>query len=272
MARKAAVAGRFYPGRADQLKTMLADCIPDIEEPVPALGLLSPHAGYVFSGRTAGEAFGRVEVPSTVVVLNPSHNYRQPPCALWTGGPWQTPLGPVDLHQGICKALADLPVVTPDDEPHRPEHSGEVILPFLQYCQSDLRIAVICVTAGAQAAQLKDLGQGIAQILRENGEDEALVVASSDMSHERGGNALEVVNEHDPLAIEKMEDLDPDGLIQVCRENNITMCGVLPAAAMMVSVRERGGSEGELVHRATSADSPQGRGDYVVGYAGMIFR
>ena len=109
-------------------------------------------------------------------------------------------------------------------------------------------------------------------MLDSSGERNALVVASSDMSHEDGPGALKIVNEHDPLAIAEMERLDPAGLVRVCSSEGITMCGVLPAAAMMASVRARGGSEGVLVHRATSADSPHGRGTYVVGYAGMIFR
>jgi AmmeMemoRadiSam system protein B len=73
------------------------------------------------------------------------------------------------------------------------------------------------------------------------------------------------------MAIAAMEKLDPDGLFRVCSTEGITMCGVLPATAMMASVAARGGSRGELISRATSADSPYGRGSYVVGYAGMVF-
>ena len=94
----------------------------------------------------------------------------------------------------------------------------------------------------------------------------------SDMSHEQGPDALQVVQKNDPKAIEKMEKVDPSGLIKTCRKQNITMCGVLPAAAMMQSVKERGGEKGILVHQASSADSPYGRGNYVVGYAGMYFK
>ncbi len=272
MARKPAVAGQFYPAGANELRSAIEQYTPASERREKALGALSPHAGYVFCGPTAGAVFGRIEVPPTIVLLNPSHNYYTPPCALWTGGPWETPLGRVELHEELCDALAELPAVTPDDRPHLPEHSGEVVLPFIQYFCPEVRIAVICVTPSAEVQQLRELGEGIADALESCGEQDALVVASSDMSHEQGPRALQVVNEHDPLAIEQMERLDPEGLVRVCRQNNITMCGVLPAAAMMTSVRRRGGTKGELVHRATSADSPHGRGSYVVGYAGMVFR
>jgi AmmeMemoRadiSam system protein B len=272
MVRKPAVAGQFYPAAQAELRHMIEECTPQNEQKVKALGILVPHAGYVFSGPTAGKVFARVEVPKTVVLLNPSHHYYGPDCALWTGGPWQTPLGQVALHEELCRALARLSCVTQDDTVHLPEHSGEVVLPFIQYHCPEARVAVICVTSSATTRTLVALGEGIKQALDECGEPDGLVVASSDLSHEQGGRALERVNSQDPLAIEKMQQLDPEGLVRVCREKSITMCGVLPAAAMMASVKARGGKEAVLVARATSADSPYGRGNYVVGYAGMIFR
>ena len=272
MAREPAAAGRYYPGGADRLRAMIEQCTPPVEGRQKALGALMPHAGYEFSGRTAGEVVARIEIPGTVLIVNPGHDYFPTPCALWTGGAWSTPLGEVELHEGICDALAGLPTVTPDDGPHRYEHSGEAVLPFLQYQRPDVRIAVICITPAATVRHIQGLGEGLAEALTACGEPDALVVASSDLSHESGRNALKVVNENDRLAMAEMERLDSEGLGRTCRSNRITMCGVLPAAAMMASVRARGGSQGILVHRATSADSPLGGGDYVVGYAGMIFR
>jgi hypothetical protein len=271
MPRKPAVAGRFYPGNASNLRSAIHQYTPQIMNPQNALGALSPHAGYAFSGPTAGAVFGRIKVPKTVVLLCPSHSYRQPACALWTDGPWRTPLGDAEIHQDLCEGLEQISAVTADDRPHVPEHSGEVVVPFLQYHRPDVKLCVLCLTASADMATARELGEGINAALDQAGEEDALVVASSDMSHERGSKAKKVVDEHDPLAIEKMKALDAPGLVQVCRENRITMCGVFPAAAMMFSVRGRGGNQGELIDRATSADAPQGGGDYVVGYAGMIF-
>ncbi len=272
MTREPAVSGQFYPSDPDELRFMIAEYTPSVEQRQKVLGALSPHAGYVFCGATAAAVFGRIEVPPAVILLNPSHHYYSPACALWTGGAWQTPLGQVQIHKALTDALAELMMVTPDNRPHYPEHSGEVVVPFLQYHRPDVRIAVICIASSADLSQVMDLGQGIKEAIEASGEPAVLVVASSDMSHEDGHAALKVVNKHDPMAIEQMEKLDPEGLVRTARSHNITMCGVLPAAAMMASVRARGGTRGELVHRATSADSPHGRGTYVVGYAGMIFR
>lgn len=271
MTREPAVAGQFYPSSANKLRSMLADYTPDVDDKTEALGVLTPHAGYVFSGATAGKVFGRIQIPDTVVVLNPSHQVRHPACALWTNESWETPLGEVPIQGPLCDALEELPEVTANNQAHQGEHAGEVVVPFLQYHNPDVRICVLCITTSAGASEMRALGEGINEALAECGIDDSLVVASSDMSHERGTDALETVKAHDPMAVEKMEQLDPEGLIETCRTNNITMCGVLPAAAMMASVQGRGGIRGEVVDRATSADSPHGAGNYVVGYAGMIF-
>jgi hypothetical protein len=270
--RQPAVAGQFYPLDAGRLRAAIEAYTPEVERKEAALGVLCPHAGYSFSGPVAGATFARVNVPDTVLLLNPSHSYSRPALALWTGGSWLTPLGEVPLHEDLTGGLAAHPLTVADDRPHLPEHSGEVLVPFLQYHNPDVRLAVVCVTAGASLEQLKDFGGSLPEVLRACGAEDALVVASSDMSHESGGAALEVVNRNDPLAIERMEALDPDGLHRVCRRGGITMCCVLPAVAMMASVAARGGSQGTLAARATSADSPMGGGSYVVGYAGMIFR
>ena len=271
MTRKPAVANQFYPGNRSELQSTIGRFTPEVAEKTSVLGALIPHAGYVFCGRVAGKVFGSINIPSSIVLLNPSHHYCSPAFALWTGGGWQTPLGELELHEGICSALGKLPAVSADDRPHIQEHSGEVVLPFLQYHRPDVRIAVICVTSSAGLDELLELGRSIADVLKEQGQQDAIVVASSDMSHESGSGALDVVRRNDALAIEKMEQLDPEGLFDTCRKHHITMCGVLPAVAMMESVRARGGSRGELLDRATSADSPYGRGSYIVGYAGMVF-
>ncbi len=271
MTREAVVSGQFYPADPQKLRSAIESFTPD-EEKEDALGVLCPHAGYTFSGGVAGRTFARVRVPETVLVLNPSHSFSRPEFALWTGGNWESPLGEVDLHEPLTGELAGLPMVTEDDRAHQPEHAGEVVLPFLQYHRAGVRIAVVCITAAASVDRLKDFGAALPGAFRECEAEDALVVASSDMSHESGMRALDVVKENDPLAIEQMEKLSPKGLYNTVQRNNITMCGVLPAVAMMSSVAARGGTEGELVAKATSADAAAGSASYIVGYAGMIFR
>jgi AmmeMemoRadiSam system protein B len=272
MVRRPAVSGQFYPASAGELRAMLESFDPIAEQKGAALAALCPHAGYVFSGAVAGKTLGGIRVPDTVLVLNPSHHVARPGFALWDGGDWQTPLGAVPLHAPLTEALAKLPLVDVDARAHGPEHAAEVLLPFLQYYNPDVRIAVVCVTASAGLEALKQFGRSCAGVLADCGEQDGLVLASSDLSHESGLRALHVVKAHDSLVIEQMEKLDPDGLYRVAREQRVTMCGVLPAVAAMASAQARGATAGKLIARATSADSPRGGGSYVVGYAGMVFR
>ncbi len=271
MIREPAVAGQFYPAAAASLRAEISRYSPDRDDKSPVHGVLCPHAGYVFSGPVAGAVFAAIEIPSLAVILCPSHRSCSPPFALWMGDAWKTPLGEVRIDAELSESLAALEYVSVNNQVHAAEHSGEVVLPFLQYHRPNVRIAVICICASASAGAVMELGRGIASCLAETGNDSALVVASSDISHEQGPGALDTVKRNDTLAVKQMERLDPSGLMGVCSENGITMCGVLPAAAMMESARARGGKEGRLILRSTSADSPHGRGDYVVGYAGMIF-
>jgi AmmeMemoRadiSam system protein B len=272
MIREPTVAGQFYPDSERELRAALRSCCPPDATAGPALGVVCPHAGYIFSGPVAGKLFAAVSVPETVVLLTPSHHFDRPAFALWTGGPWQTPLGDVQIHEELTAALSSLPMVTADDGPHLPEHSGEVVVPFIQYRNPQARMAVVCVTASAKLEALKEFGVALAGLLEGAGCADALVVASSDMSHESGPAALQTVKRGDDLAVEAMTDLDPDRLYHVCRGEGVTMCGVLPATASLAASLARGATEGRLVARATSADSPSGRGSYVVGYAGVLFR
>ncbi len=271
MVREPAVSGQFYPADPDALRAKIDAYVRGAEDVQRALGVLCPHAGYVFSGPVAGQTLGSVVVPDTVILLTPSHSFQQPPLALWTGGAWRTPLGEAPMHADLVDALGALHMVTSDDRPHKPEHSGEVIVPFLQYLNPNVRLAVVCVTARAGRQTLKEFGRACVDAMQACDAEDALVVASSDMSHESGPQALDIVNRNDRRAIEQMQKLDPDGLYLAVRGEGITMCGVLPAVAMMESVRARGGTEGRLVSRATSADSPMGGGSYIVGYAGVVF-
>ena len=273
MARNPVVHGRFYPAESHDLKSMVESYLDLADEaPGPAFGLMSPHAGYVFSGPVAGRTFGAVVMPDTVLVLNPSHNYDRPALALWTGGDWITPLGRLRLHEELTDALAGCDGVTPEDRVHLPEHAGEVMMPFIQCCNPDARIAVVCVTLSAGLDALETFGRSLAGIFESIGAEDALVVASSDMSHESGRRAEARVKSQDELVHEELQRLSPEGVFRVCRENHVTMCGRLPVVAMMYSALERGASEAVMTGRATSADSPHGQGDYVVGYTGMVFR
>ena len=114
--------------------------------------------------------------------------------------------------------------------------------------------------------QLVDVGEGLARLLSES-EEEILVVTSSDMNHYEDDATT---RRKDHKAIDRMLELDARGLYQVCRDEEISMCGLGPAVAMLTALQRVGATKAELVRYATSGDAI-GERDAVVGYAGMAF-
>lgn len=264
MIRQPAVAGYFYPGRAEELKKMIDQMTPQKSDKKKAWGIVSPHAGYVYSGQVAAAVFASVEIPSIAVILGPSHRAIRSLFALQVEGSWRTPLGEVPIYSALASRLLEISSLF-EDEPraHLSEHSLEVQVPFLQYHRPGISIVPICVSPEADYASLEEVGRAIAQAVKENKPD-ILLVASTDMSHYISQKEAE---KKDFLAIKKIEALDARGLYDVVIQENISMCGFQPTCAVIVACKELGASRGELILYRTSGEVT---GDYheVVGYAG----
>jgi len=266
MLREPAVAGAFYPGQRQQLEAMLDEFVASDEAPKPALGGVSPHAGYIYSGRVAGALFARMEVPETAVILGPNHRGVGARYGVFAEGAWRTPLGEAAVDEKFAAALLETAAFLHSDaSSHVYEHSIEVQVPFLQYRRRDVRIVPISI-AEHDYDKLVKLGHAIAATAQSTGTD-VLVLASSDMTHYEDADSAA---RKDRMAIERMEALDEEGLWRVVNRHRISMCGVAPAVATLVAVRQMGAREGRLVKYATSGDET---GDYneVVGYASLVF-
>jgi MEMO1 family protein len=266
MDREPAVAGSFYPADPARLARDVARFLAVPGAPVPgaAVGLLAPHAGYVYSGAVAGAAYARVVIPNRAVVLCPNHTGMGARVALWPGGAWETPLGRVPVDAEITAALRACPLVQDDREAHLQEHSLEVQLPFLQALRPGIAIAALCL-GPLGADEEEELGRALAGVVRRF---PALIVASSDMSHYV---SAETARRQDQRALERLLALDGRGLHEVVRRERISMCGVVPAAVMLAAARDLGAREAELVRYANSGDVSGDHGS-VVGYAGAIVR
>jgi AmmeMemoRadiSam system protein B len=263
--RQPIVAGQFYPADERSLRRELATYVVAAERK-RYLGGLCPHAGYVYSGPTAGELFARLDVPAVVVLLGPKHHGAGAPYAVWPAGAWRTPLGDAPVNDEVATALIEkCPSLKADEDAHRAEHSLEVIVPFVQYVNP--QAAVVPVALGPMSmSAVGELGEGIAAALEPYKED-MVVVVSSDMTHYEPAASAE---RKDALAIERLTELDAEGLLAVVAANDISMCGVWPAAAAMVALRALGASAGALIRYANSGEAS---GDYahVVGYAALSF-
>ena len=263
MIRQPAVAGKFYTDDPDQLREELASLIPP-GEGARVLGLVAPHAGYLYSGKVAGLAYGAVRVPEAVLLLGPNHTGVGAPAALAPSGEWLTPLGPVPVNSRLSKLiLKHAPSVCEDPSAHHFEHSIEVQLPFLQYRNPRVCIAALCLSL-PDFDSISVLGAALARAITEYG-DEVLIVASSDMNHYESAR---VAKEKDDLALAELAKLDPEALFRVCRDCRITMCGVIPAAVMLVAAKLLGATTSRLISYTTSGEV-NGDLSRVVAYAAV---
>ena len=263
MVRQPAVAGKFYTNDPVRLREELSFMVPDAPSQ-KAKGIIVPHAGYVYSGKAAGELYAAVQVPDTVLVLGPNHTGMGAPAALSPPGEWLTPLGPVPVNSRLSELiLKHVPSVREDAAAHRFEHSLEVQLPFLQYRNPQVSFAALCLSL-PDFGSISRLGEGIARAIAEFGQ-EVLIVASSDMTHYESAAAAKA---KDTMALAMIADLDPEGLLKVCREQEITMCGVIAAATMLVAARALGATSSRLV-RYTNSGEVNGDLKSVVAYAAV---
>jgi hypothetical protein len=262
--REAAVAGQFYPGSGEELLREVQGFLGHGGKRVRALGVIAPHAGYMYSGAVAGAVYAHIEGPQKVIVLCPNHTGLGEPLSIMSEGFFRTPLGDVQIDSKLAEALkAGFPLLHEDATSQIREHAVEVQLPFLQAVQDKLTFVPITVGTG-QIEVLTALGVVLAKVIAECGEP-VLMVASSDMNHYEDDAETRV---KDALAIEQVLALKPKGLFQTVRGQNISMCGYGPAVAMLTAALRLGASSAELVRYATSGDVSGDR-KHVVGYAGI---
>lgn len=267
MQRFPAVSGQFYPDNPRILKGQIESFLAAAPEPVDAIGIVSPHAGYVYSGAIAGAVIGSTRIPDTVIVMGPNHQGLGERAAIFIEGSWQTPLGSCPIASDLASRLLDAcPLLAPDELAHRYEHSLEVQVPFLLACNPDVSLVPICL-GHLPLDRLLELGEAVAGVLGSM-EKRPLLLASSDMSHYVSARTART---QDMLAIERVLDLDPEGLYRVVRDNRISMCGVLPTVVMLAAARQLGASSADLVRYGHSGDVT-GDDTEVVGYAGIRVR
>ena len=267
MIRNPVVAGQFYPGTAEQLSSMIEGLVDEKAVKEDVIGLVSPHAGYIYSGSVAGATISRIKFKDTFVIMGPNHTGSGAPFSIMTNGVWKTPLGEVEIDSELGKRILVASNYLQEDHiAHKYEHSIEVQLPFLQYFKSDVKLVPI-ILASANGAIYKEIGKELAQAIKELNR-EVVIIASSDMTHYE---PQELANKKDAKAIEAMLDLDEDELLRRVQKLDISMCGYAPAVSLITASKELGAKEVELVRYQTSGDTSA---DYinVVGYAGVIIK
>lgn len=263
MIRRPVVAGQFYPGSKSSLERELSEMIPVSTEKKKVIGLISPHAGYVYSGSCAGKGFSVVEVPDRVIVLGVNHRGMGHDFAVDGNDSWNTPLGDVPLDKELSTRLVEKSeIFAIDSGAGSMEHSLEVQVPFIQYLNPDAKI--LPITIGSH--NLDKLIRGGKEIARTiEGMEDVLIVASTDMSHYIDAETAKV---QDQKAIDKILAMDPSGLFNTVSRERISMCGMAPTTMMLSAALELGAKKSEVLQYTNSGEVS---GDYnqVVGYVSM---
>ncbi len=262
--RQPAVSGLFYPLDATELLGQLDGFLADQPEPGPAKVAVMPHAGYVYSGSTAGAVAAGIHVPRRVILLGPKHRRQGAKAAISSSTSWSFPFGEVPVDREMALVLANEAGLEQDDLAHRDEHSLEVQVPFLWRRNPELLLTPVALGLH-RIEELRSIGEAIARVVAQSSEP-VLVVASTDMSHQI---PIALANRLDNLAIERILELDPAGLYETVFSNDISMCGVIPVTAALYAARAMGAAEARLVQYTTSADA-SGDTSSVVGYAGIV--
>lgn len=286
MIRPPAVAGMFYADSASELReeirqSFLSPLGPG-HLPRPAAngdrrlrGLMCPHAGYRYSGAAAAHAYARLAedgAPETVILLGPNHRAIGAPIAILSRGSFRTPLGEVPIDATTADAIKEqAPFVRDDENAHAPEHSLEVQVPFLQTVVPQTRIVPIVFGRvyydRETLEELKTLGGVLASLLGDAAHHR-LLLASTDLMHYV---SREEAYRMDEYALQAVCEVDGERLLEEVFRRDISMCGVMPTAAMLFALRQLGITQGEVLCHYTSGDVPDADTRHVVGYAACAF-
>jgi hypothetical protein len=267
MVRRPVVAGQFYSGFKDALEREIRALVDLKAKKEDAIGVVSPHAGYMYSGAVAGNVLSAVAPKKRYIILGPNHTGLGEAFGLDENDSWKTPLGEIGIDRPLADAIQkSCKFIKSDSASNASEHSIEVQLPILQFLHHDFKIVPIVISY-ADLDTYVEAGKAIARAVKSlKIADEVTIIASSDMTHYE---AQEEAGKKDSIAIEAILKLDEAKLVSKVSELGITMCGFAPVAVMIAAAKDLGARSARLVKYQTSGDVTGDRSS-VVGYAGII--
>jgi len=269
----------FYAGSSQSLRAQIEKCfthdlgpgkLPTIikKGPRSLVGLVSPHAGYMYSGPIAAHAYYDLATdgkPDVLVIFGPNHTGRGSGLSLMDEGIWRTPLGDVEIDAELAKQiLRGSRIIDVDDVAHSYEHSVEVQLPFLQFLYgSDFKFVPICFLM-QDLESSREVGRAVGEAISKKN---AVIIASTDMTHYEPQKMAE---RNDKMAIDSALKMDEVRYYSIVESYNISTCGYGPTVALITAAKMLGAKNARLLCYRTSGDVT---GDYsaVVGYASLAF-
>jgi MEMO1 family protein len=277
--RPPAVSGIFYPSNPFELQKSLEQSFLNMNfgpgKMPPSLdrkkiyGIISPHAGYAYSGSVAANGYYQVSNMNyeTVIMAGPNHYGIGSGVATMRQALWKTPLGDVEVNTDFADTISKNTVIDMDDFSHIRDHCLEVQLPFLQSIRKDDTFRIVPIIMNLQDIETaKDVGKTIAQAIT-SASTKALLIASSDFTHYEPNKEA---HRKDLELIDTILSLDVSSFYAVLERLDISACGYGAIASIMIAVKELGASKAELLKYATSGDIT-GDNSSVVGYASIVF-
>ncbi len=265
--RKAAVAGQFYPGTKEELEKEL-NLLFQIAKPEKQFdniaGIVAPHAGYIYSGKTAAKVYSLLKGKKykSVIVISPSHYEYFFGSSIFDGDYYETPLGRIPIDKELAKSIAEHgDKIRLGEEGHKHEHALEVHLPFIQKELGEFTL--VPVVMGDQSKRSVD---DLANALAKTTTDEHLIVASSDMSH---FYPKDIANKLDSMVEKRISEYNYDALMEELEKEEAQACGGGPIVAMMKALHLRGKRNSVIIDRSDSGDV-SGDNERVVGYLSAV--
>jgi AmmeMemoRadiSam system protein B len=265
--REPAVAGMFYPSSPSKLASEInlhLDSAQLEKSYEKVFGIVSPHAGYVYSGGTAAHVYKTLlnKNYKTVVVISPSHREYFPGVSIYSGDAYKTPLGEIELNKEmIAKLVEENGYIFEGVNGHRSEHALEVQLPFLQAVLEDFKLVPIVM-----GDQRKMFVEGLAEKLSQVVDDKTLIVASSDLSH---FHSKENAAKLDSIVEQRISEFDYTGLLNDLENQKCEACGGGPIAVLLKTAELKGIRNADVVTRTDSGDVT-GDNAEVVGYLSAV--
>ena len=274
--RTPAVAGMFYPKSQMELKSTIKDCflhnygpgkLPPSLGDEEIVGVICPHAGYMYSGPIAANSYYAISShhPDLVVIIGPNHWGTGCNIATMKEAMWKTPLGDTEVDTDAAVEINKVSrLIELDFFSHTRDHSLEVQLPMLQevYSHKFKILPIILINQSYNAA--KEVGQAIAKIAKNK---KTMIIGSSDFTHYEENS---FAHKQDKALIEPILAMNIDKFYMILQENQVSACGYGAIASTMIACKELGASKGTLKRYATSGDVT-GEKSSVVGYASIIF-
>lgn len=269
--RKPAVAGSFYPADPDKLKKMICGYISQAEKEKEQVkgklyGIISPHAGYIYSGPVAAYGFSYLKYSDFegFVVIAPSHRARFNGASILPEGVYSTPLGEMEVDSEMGELLQKSPLFTYIKDIDEPEHSLEVQIPFIQFMKPGLKLVPV-VVGSTDIKICRKLGETIADALKTLNKNYAIII-STDLSHYYPYNKAVQM---DGDFISALKSFDEDRIAETVFSGRCEACGIGPLLTGIIACRKLGASKTQIVKYANSGDTA-GSKDEVVGYVSAV--